>query len=210
MATPRRSGLRVLLVDDHPVVRRGLRGILIDAFRGAVIHEVGLGREAERLAQTHPWDIVLLDLQLPDGSGLEVLRSIRTKRPEIPVLILSMHPVDPFARGAIAAGASGYLTKDAADTELVIAMSQVMRGRTYFSPAALEQASSSRPHEKLSRREYDVLRLIGSGRRVSEIAEQLGLSVKTVSTYRTRVLKKMGLRTNAELIHYAVRHGIAH
>jgi two-component system, NarL family, invasion response regulator UvrY len=209
------TSLRIMLVDDHPIVRRGLRDILAEAFDGAVIHEVGSGNEAIALIRSHTWTIVILDLSLPDASGLDVLKRIREVRARLPVLILSMHAVDQFARRAIAAGASGYLTKDTADAELVIAVTKLMRGGKYFGADVLEGVAlglhpdhDDRPHEKLSDREYQVLRMIGSGRTVSEIAQALSLSVKTVSTYRARVLEKMGMRTNAELTHYAVRQGL--
>ena len=205
--------LRILLVDDHPVVRRGLRDILVDAFEGAVIHEVGSGREAVGLVRSEQWTVVILDLSLPDGSGLEILKTIREIRPSLPVLILSMHAVDQFARRAIAAGAAGYLTKDTADAELVTAVSRLMRGGKFFGRDVLERVAlglhpdgDARPHERLSDREFQVLRMIGSGKTVGEIAGEIGLSVKTISTYRARVLEKMGMRTNAELTHYVVRH----
>jgi DNA-binding NarL/FixJ family response regulator len=159
---------------------------------------------------------MVLDLSLPDGSGLDVLKRVRELRPRLPVLILSMHTADQFARRAIAAGASGYLTKDTADTELVTAVSRLSRGGKYFGPEVLERVAlglhpdrEDRPHEQLSDREYQVLRMIGGGKTVSEIATELTLSVKTVSTYRARILEKMKMRTNAELTHYAVRHGLA-
>ena len=212
----RPSSLRIMLVDDHPIVRRGLRDILVDAFAGAIIHEVGYGRDAIALIHSQMWHVMVLDLSLPDGSGLDVLKRVRELRPRLPVLILSMHAADQFARRAIAAGASGYLTKDAADSELVTAVSRIARGGKYFGPEVLERVAlglhpdrEDRPHERLSDREYQVLRMIGGGKTVSEIATELGLSVKTVSTYRARVLEKMKMRTNAELTHYAVRHGIA-
>ncbi|MGE3403991.1 MAG: response regulator [Vicinamibacterales bacterium] len=204
-----------MLVDDHPIVRRGLREILAESFEQAVIHEVGSAHEALALARTQSWSVVILDLSLPDASGLDVLKKIREARPRLPVLILSMHAVDQFARRAIAAGASGYLTKEAADAELVTAVMRLLRGGKYFGADVLEgmtvrhPGGDERPHERLSDREYQVLRMIGSGKTVSEIAQALSLSVKTVSTYRARVLEKMGMRTNAELTHYAVRHGLA-
>lgn len=210
------ASLRIMLVDDHPIVRRGLRDILADAFPGSVIQEVGSGRDATDLVLDHHWDVMVLDLSLPDGSGLDVLKRVRHHQPRLPVLILSMHTADQFARRAIAAGASGYLTKDTADSELVTAVSRLLRGGKYFGPEVLERVAlglhpdrDERPHERLSDREYEVLRMIGSGKTVSEIASALTLSVKTVSTYRARVLDKMGMRTNAELTHYAVRHGLA-
>ena len=202
-----------MLVDDHPIVRRGVRDILVDAFPQAHIQEVGSGMEAIALAQGSAWDIVILDLTLPDGSGLDVLKRIRESQSRLPVLVLSMHAADQFARRAIAAGASGYLTKDTADMELVTAATRLLRGGKYFGPQVLENVvlgmhpdRHERPHERLSDREYQVLRMIGSGRTVSEIATTLGLSVKTVSTYRARVLEKMDMRTNAELTHYVVQH----
>ena len=212
----RPSSLRIMLVDDHPIVRRGLRDILVDAFAGAIIQEVGSGRDAIALIHAQAWHVMVLDLSLPDGSGLDVLKRVRELRPRLPVLILSMHAADQFARRAIAAGASGYLTKDAADSELVTAVARLARGGKYFGPDVLERVAlglhpdrDDRPHERLSDREYQVLRMIGSGKTVSEIATELVLSVKTVSTYRARVLEKMKMRTNAELTHYAVRHGLA-
>ena len=214
-ADPRTATLRVMLVDDHPIVRRGLRELLAAAFTGSVIHEVGSGRDALELIGTHAWDIVVLDLSLPDGSGLDVLKRVRHVQPRLPVLVLSMHAADQFARRAIAAGASGYLTKDTADTELVTAVSRLLRGGKFFGPEILERVAmgvhpdrDENPHERLSDREYQVLRMIGSGKTVSEIALTLSLSVKTVSTYRARVLEKMDMRTNAELTHYAVRRGL--
>jgi len=211
----RSAGLRIMLVDDHPIVRRGLRDILIDAFAGATIHEVGSGREAIASLQLHSWSVMVLDLSLPDCSGLDVLKRVRELRPRLPILILSMHAADQFARRAIAAGASGYLTKDAADAELVTAVSKLTRCGKYFGAEVLERVAlalhpdrEDRPHERLSDREYQVLRMIGSGKTVSEIATELSLSVKTVSTYRARVLEKMKMRTNAELTYYAVRHGL--
>jgi DNA-binding NarL/FixJ family response regulator len=207
--------LRIMLVDDHPIVRRGVRDILVHAFPQAAIEEVGSGGDAVALARARPWDIVILDLTLPDGSGLDVLKRIREAQSRPPVLILSMHMPDQFARRAVAAGAAGYLTKDAADVELVAAVTRLLRGGRYFGPEVLEQVvmamhpdSGDRPHERLSDREYQVLRMIGSGKTVSEIATELSLSVKTVSTYRARVLEKMEMRTNAELTHYVVRHGL--
>jgi DNA-binding NarL/FixJ family response regulator len=209
------AALRILLVDDHPVVRRGLRDILVDAFGDAVIEEVGNGADAIAHAQSQPWDIVILDLTLPDCSGMEVLKRVRETQDRVPVLVLSMHAAEQFARRAISAGASGYLTKDTADTELVKAVTKIVAGGKYFGAEVLERVVLSLhpdrngfPHERLSDREFQVLRMIGDGRTVSEIAVELALSVKTVSTYRARVLEKMEMRTNAELTRYAVRHGL--
>jgi DNA-binding NarL/FixJ family response regulator len=206
--------LRIMLVDDHPVVRRGVRHILVDTYSTAVIEEVNSCVAAAHLVETQPWDIVVLDLTLPDGSGLDVLKRIREIQGRLPVLVLSMHAADQFARRAIAAGASGYLTKDAANDELVTAVTRLLRGGRYFDSSVMQemvnglQAAGDRPHERLSNREYQVLRLIGGGKTVSEIAVELSLSVKTVSTYRGRVLEKMEMRTNAELTRYVVRHAL--
>lgn len=207
--------LRIMLVDDHPIVRRGVRDILVDAFPGATVEEVGSGMDAVSLARANEWDVAILDLTLPDGSGLDVLKRLREVRPAVPVLILSMHAPEQFARRAIMAGASGYLTKDTADAELVIAVTRLLQGDKYFPPEVMQGVvlsmhpdSGDRPHERLSDREYQVLRMIGQGKTVSEIASELTLSVKTVSTYRTRVLEKMSMRTNAELTRYAVEHGL--
>ena len=216
MKTPPSSGtLQIMLVDDHPVVRRGVRDILVEAFPGSIVQEVGSGSEALHLARVRKWDVVILDLTLPDGSGLDVLKKIRDLNPRLPVLILSMHAPEQFARRTIAAGASGYLTKDSADAELVTAVTRLIKGGKYFSPQVLEGValsmhpdSQERLHERLSDREYQVLRMIGHGKTVSEIASELTLSVKTVSTYRARVLEKMSMRTNAELTRYAVQHGL--
>jgi DNA-binding NarL/FixJ family response regulator len=210
-----RSALRILLVDDHPVVRRGVADILIESFAGATVRQVACGADAIRLTGTGRWDLVILDLTLPDGSGLDVLKRIREIQPRTPVLILSVHAADQFEKRTIAAGASGYLTKQAADVELVTAVNRLVRGGRYFSPEVLAQmavrtfSASDRPHERLSDREYEVLRQIGSGRTVSEIARSLTLSVKTVSTYRSRLMEKMAMRTNAELTRYAVSHRLA-
>jgi two-component system invasion response regulator UvrY len=210
------AAMRIMLVDDHPIVRRGVSEILARAFPQATIQEVGTGTGAMGLARSQSWDIVILDLTLPDGSGVDVLKRIREMQARLPVLILSMHTADQFARRAIAAGASGYLTKDTADEELVAAVTRLVRGGKYFGPQVLEHVlaglyadGDERPHERLSDREYEVLRMIGSGKTVSEIAAALMLSVKTVSTYRARVLEKMDMRTNAELTHYVVRHGLS-
>jgi len=215
MGSRTQSPLRLLLVDDHPVVRRGLRDILAGAFGGAVIREAGTGREAIALVHNDRWHVMILDLSLPDESGLDVLNQVRHAQPHPAVLILSMHTPDQFGRRAVAAGASGYLTKQAADAELVTAVSRLLRGGRYFGPEVLEQVAlglrpghDKRPHERLSNREYEVLRMIGSGKTVSEIASALKLSVKTVSTYRARMLEKMDMRTNAELTYYAVRYGL--
>jgi len=207
-------GLRVLLVDDHPVVRRGLYNIVAGVHPDAAIREAGTAAEATTLGLEGAWDIMILDLSLPDGDGLDVLKRVRDEHPRLPILILSVHAMEQFARRAITAGASGYLTKDTADTELVTAMERLLGGGRYFGTNLVESVvmagshPDERPHERLSNREYQVLRMIGRGRTVSEIAATLNLSVKTISTYRARVLEKMHMRTNAELTRYAVEQGL--
>jgi DNA-binding NarL/FixJ family response regulator len=161
------------------------------------------------------WDVLVLDLSLPGTSGLDMLKDLRRERPTLPVLVLSMHSPEQFARRAMNAGASGYLTKDSNPLELVKAVGEVIAGRRYLNPAVIEELVSNlqpergqRPHEVLSDREYQVLRMIGAGLTVSQVAARLTLSVKTVSTYRARVLEKMGMKTTAELMHYGIQHGL--
>lgn len=208
------AALRMMLVDDHPIVRRGVRDILVEAFPTSSIEEVGSGGEAMSRIRAHRWDLIILDLTLPDGSGLDVLEQVRGLQNQLPVLILSMHGADQFARRAIAAGASGYLTKETADTELVTAVTKIIRGATHFGPDILDEVAllihpdRERPDKRLSEREYEVFCMIARGKTVSLIANELGLSIKTVSTYRKRVLEKMNMTSNVELCRYAVRHSL--
>jgi DNA-binding NarL/FixJ family response regulator len=206
--------VRVLLVDDHPVVRQGIKQILADAFHDIEVGEAQDGAAALNEVRTSAWNVVVLDLSMPGQSGLDVLREIRRERPAVPVLILSMHPADQFARRAISAGASGYLTKHSGPSELVRAVHTLVEGRPYIGAplerpgAADAPAEPRRPHEGLSDREYQVLRMIALGKTVSQIASEISLSVKTVSTYRARVLEKMGMRTTAELMRYAILNNL--
>jgi two-component system invasion response regulator UvrY len=205
--------IRILLVDDHPVVRQGIRQILVDGLKAVVVGEASDVATASARLQSDAWDVVVLDLTLPGASGLDLLKQIRRERPSLPVLVLSMHPAAQFARRVLAAGASGYLTKDSATTELVEAIEQVRRGRIYLGTqppdwARTPTAASVLPHEKLSDREYQVLRMLGSGLTVSEIAAAVGLSVKTVSTYRSRLLEKLNMHSNAEVMRYAIENGL--
>jgi DNA-binding NarL/FixJ family response regulator len=206
---------RILIVDDHEVVRDGVRRILDRPAGATTFGEAGAGPEAVQLVRANDWDIVLLDVSLAGGDGLEVLKELKQMRPGLPVLILSMHPEALFARRALKAGAAGYVSKSAPRAELATAVDKVIRGGTYVSPALAEQLAvdlrggTGRPaHELLSDREFEVLRLIGSGKTVGEIAQLLSLSVGTVSTYRARLLEKTGMRTNAELTRYAVDQGL--
>jgi len=210
---PRRSSfsVRVLLVDDHPVVRQGIRQILTDAFHDIEVGEADDAEGALREVKTKPWSIVVLDISMPGLSGLDALREFRRERPELPILVLSMHPAEQFARRSISAGAAGYLTKHSGPRELVRAIHTLIEGGIYVGPgkeplgAPRPERIGARPlHEGLSDREYQVLRMIAHGKTVSQIATEISLSVKTVSTYRTRVLEKMNMRTTAELMRYAI------
>ena len=207
------KGLRVLIADDHPIVRRGLREILTADAQVTEVIEAEHPQQVLDLARTSGCDVVVLDLGLPGRGGLEVLKDLRRDQPKLPVLILSMQPEEQYAVRALRAGAAGYLTKEAAPDKLVEAIHKMTSGGRYISAAVAEQLAagltidaSKPPQELLSDREYEVLRLIGSGKTVGDIAAQLSLSVKTVSSYRARILEKMGMSNNAELMHYAIRN----
>jgi two-component system invasion response regulator UvrY len=202
---------KALIVDDHTITRAGLRRILADASSPMDVGEAATGAEAMEMVVGGRWDIVMLDISLPDRSGLEVLKAIKKAEPDLPVLVLSMYPVDQYALRVLRAGGAGYLTKESAPDELLEAVRRVTAGLRYITPEVAEciaQDWNRNPvqamHETLSDREFEVLRLIASGKTVGEIAKDLVLSVKTVSTYRARVLQKLHLRHNAELTHYAV------
>ena len=202
---------RVLLVDDHPVIRQGIRRILTNAFTDLDVAEAETGEQAVALCETGVWDLVVLDLSLPGLSGLEVIRDVRQVQPQAPIIVVSVHPPHQFARRAMSVGAAAYLEKSAAPEEMVKAVTEVLAGRSYATPTSDSprgRAPQGLQHERLSDREYQVLRMLGVGKTVSEIAAELALSVKTVSTYRTRVLEKMDLRTTAELMHYVINHGL--
>lgn len=205
------TGLKILLVDDHPIMRQGIRQTLADGVEIGEIGEAATAQEALDLVRQREWDAVILDIGLPGRGGLELLKDIKREAPRLPVLILSMHSEDQYAVRAVRAGAAGYLTKESAADRLVDAIRKIATGGRYISPELAERLASeltvdpSRPrHASLSDREFDVLRLIASGLTVGEIASRLSLSVKTVSTYRARVLEKMRLKNNAELMQYAL------
>jgi DNA-binding NarL/FixJ family response regulator len=207
--------MRILIADDHAVVRRGLKQILADHFRKADFGEAANVRDALVLIRRERWDAVVLDITMPGRSGLEALKEIREARPRLPVLVLSMHPEDQFAVRVLRSGAAGYMTKESAPEELVGAIEKVLAGGRYVSAALAEKMASylavdtpNLPHENLSDREFVVLRMIASGKTVSHIAAELSLSVKTVSTYRVRILEKMNMTTNAELTHYAIKNHV--
>ena len=195
------------------MVRKGLRHILADKFRRAEFGEARNAHEALTRIWREKWDVVVLDITLPGRSGLEVLREIKHGKPKLPVLVLSMHPEDQFALRVLKSGASGYMTKESAPEELVGAINKVLAGGRYVSASLAEKMAhylavdtGKPPHERLSDREFQVMRLISSGKTVREIAEENSLSVKTVRTYRQRILEKMGLKRDAELTRYALKH----
>jgi two-component system, NarL family, invasion response regulator UvrY len=207
--------MRILIADDHAVVRRGLKQILAEAFKGVVFGEATNSQEALERVWKEPWDVMILDLTMPGRSGLDVLKEVKRERPKLPVLILSMHPEDQFAVRLLKAGASGYMTKESAPDELVGAVNKVIAGGRFVSVTLAEKLASLivhdvtvSPHENLSDREFLILRLIASGKTVSGIARDLSLSVKTVSTYRARLLEKMCMTSNAELIQYAFQYDL--
>jgi DNA-binding NarL/FixJ family response regulator len=204
--------IRVLIADDHAVVRQGLKQILSEQPDMKVLGEASTIPELLDRVREHKWDVVVLDISMPGRGGLDGLKQLKEAQPKLPVLILSMHPEDQFAVRALKTGASGYLTKDSVPGELLQAIRKVLTGRKYISPTLAEklaadlQTDTARAlHEALSDREFQIFLLIASGNSVTEIAKKLSLSVKTISTYRTRILEKMKMKTNAELIHYAVK-----
>jgi two-component system invasion response regulator UvrY len=207
--------IRVFVADDHAVVRRGVLQILEDVPDVVVAGEAGSGRETLRGVQETEPDVLLLDIAMPEGGGVEVLAQVRSLRPELRVLILSVYPEKQYAIRALRAGAAGYLTKESAPEELVAAIRKAAQGGTYVSQSLAEKLAgelkgetSKEPHEALSDREYQVVRLLAAGKTVSEIAADLSLSVKTVSTYRARILEKLGLQSTAEVIRYAIERGL--
>ncbi len=208
-----KASIRVFIADDHAIVREGLKQILAEQRDIVVAGEAETGLDAIKLFRKSRCNVLLLDISLPDRNGIEVLKQIKTEKPELPVLMLSMHREDQYAIRSLKAGAAGYLTKQSAPRELVNAIRQVAEGQRYVSAqlaqvlAAQVGDDAGKPvHDTLSDREYQTLTMIASGKTVSEIAKELSLSVKTVSEYRARLLAKMKLKTSAELTHYAIRN----
>lgn len=206
---------RILIVDDHEVVRDGVKRVFQEQARTTAFGDASTPSEALQLIAAHDWDIVVLDLSLGSRSGLDLLKELKQVRPRVPVLILSMHSEEQYARRAFKAGAAGYITKDSSGAELSKAIDKVIKGGKYVSPTLaerlvtyLEQGADTAPQDTLSDREFQVMRLIASGKTVGEIGELLALSDKTISTYRARILEKMGMKTNAELTHYAIHNGL--
>ena len=207
--------MKILIADDHAIVRHGLKQILADEFKKSTFGEARNGQEVLDSIWKEPWDVVVLDITMPGRSGLEVLKEVKKAKPKLPVLVLSMHPEDQFAVRVLKSGASGYMTKESAPAELVGAVKKIMAGGRHISTSVAEIMatyltldSKRPPHEQLSNREFQVMRMIASGKTVSEIARMLSLSVRTISTYRARILEKTGMKTNAELTHYAFQHSL--
>ncbi len=207
--------MRVLIADDHAIVRKGLRQIAEES-RKIEVGEASNGQEALDKVRSERWDALVLDMNMPGRHGLDVLQSVRDIQPGLPVLVLSVHPEDQYAMRVLRAGAAGYMNKDAAPDELVSALQKVVGGGKYISQQLAERLAfdvsgdnDKLPHEKLSDREYRVLLMIGEGKSVGQIALELSLSVKTVSTYRTRLLEKMNLHNNADMIRYVIEHTLS-
>jgi two-component system invasion response regulator UvrY len=205
--------IKILIADDHPIVRHGLKQVVADESDMRVLGEAPDGNAVFALLPQEDWDIVILDLQMPDRSGLDVLQELRRQRPKLPVLILSVQPEDQYAVRVLRSGAAGYMTKDTAPEELVKAIRKVVSGGRYVSSVLaerlahdLETGTLGAPHETLSNREFQVLCMIATGKTVGQIALELSLSVKTISTNRERILGKMRMKTNAELTHYAIKN----
>lgn len=208
--------IKILVADDHAIVRQGLKQIVADTSDMVVAGEAVDGQEVLDQVRKEGWDLILLDISMPGRGGIDILKELKTERPKLPVLILSMYPEEQYAIRALKAGAAGYLTKESAPEELIEAIRKVSRGSKYISASLAESLAShvgttnaeKPPHETLSDREYQVMLMIASGKTVSEIAAELSLSVKTISTNRVRALRKMGMKTNAELTYYAIKHGL--
>jgi DNA-binding NarL/FixJ family response regulator len=207
--------ISILIADDHAIIRRGLKEILADELGTLSCGEAENAQGAVEQVRKRNWDLLILDIEMPGRSGLDVLKDLKAVRPKLPILVLSVHPEELFAKRALKAGVAGYLCKEEAPAELVKAVRRILAGGRYVSTALAEKLAmdlgmeTDKPiDEVLSDREFEVLRSIASGKTVSQIAEQLRLSVKTVSTYRSRILEKMGMKTNAELTYYAVRNNL--
>jgi len=206
---------RVIIADDHPVVYKGLKEILEENFGSLMVDAAGTGRELIEKVKKTDYDLVLLDISLPDANGLDVLREMRKKRPRLPVLVISMYPEEMYAVRAIRTGAQGYLTKQSASEELVFAVRKILSGKRYVNPAFavrmvvdFESDAVKPAHEKLSNREFQVMRMFGSGKTMKDIAAELNLSINSIRTYRVRIMEKIGVKGTEGLIHYALTHGL--
>lgn len=207
--------MKVLLIDDHAAMRRGIKMILQDEFADAEVSEAADSRAAMELVRQGPLDIALCDINLPGRNGIDLLKEIKVAQPNLPVLMLSMHPEEEYALRALKAGASGYLTKNSEPEEMLTAIRAALAGRKYITArlaeqlaAAFTQPADKKPHERLSDREFEVFRMLASGKEVKEVAGDLGLSAKTISTHRENILRKTQLKNNAAMTVYAVRNGL--
>lgn len=207
--------ISVMIADDHPIVRAGLKQIIMDDHNLMLAGEASSGADLLEKIRRRDCDVIVMDLSMPGMDGLDVLKQLKIEKPHLPVIILTVHPESQYALRILKAGASGYITKDSAADDLIKAIRKVSRGGKYITPSlaekiafALDEDAARLPHETLSDREYQVLCLIGAGKTASQIADSLALSVKTVSTYRSRILEKMQMENNAELIHYALQNGL--
>ncbi|MFT3678131.1 MAG: response regulator transcription factor [Chitinophagaceae bacterium] len=205
--------LKILIADDHAIVRRGLKQILLEEYPSAQVGEVGDAESLITQVVTGDWTLVICDMNMPGRSGLDALSQIKQIAPQLPVLIMSMYPEDQYALRVLKSGASGYLGKETIHEHLIHAIQTVMLGKKFITPSVAEKLADAvrdntdqEPHELLSDREFDVFKLLAAGRSVSEIAAQLSLSTTTVSTYRTRIMSKMNIRSNADLTRYALEH----
>ncbi len=208
--------IRLLVADDHSVVRQGIKQIVADSPDMQIVGEAATGHEALELVRSGSFDLIILDISMPGQGGLEILRELKAAAPALKVIILSMHPEEQYAVRSLRDGASAYLTKGSPPEELILAIKTVASGKRYITPSVadrlatyIEDSSQREPHELLSDREMEILVLIGSGKQTSDIAEELNLSIKTVSTYRSRILLKLNMETNAQLIRYSLQHGLA-
>jgi two-component system invasion response regulator UvrY len=206
---------RFLIADDCAAVRKGLKQILLNEFPSAIIEEVTNAEDLLKRAVPEQWDVVISDISMPGRSGLEILQQVRPDHPTLPFLMLSAHSEDQYAVRVLKAGASGYMKKESAPEDLIRAVNQLMLGKKYIPPsiakklaATLDRDAAKMPHEYLSDREFEFLKLLAAGKSVTEIAEKIVLSATAVSTYRARILVKMNLKTNADLTHYAIAHGL--
>ncbi|OPY70863.1 MAG: Response regulator UvrY [Syntrophorhabdaceae bacterium PtaU1.Bin034] len=207
--------LRVIIADDHPIVLRGLGEVILEAFQDAVIDEASTAEKTISMIKENDYDLVVLDIALPDNHGLEVLMEIKKHKRDLPVLILSMYPEEQYAVQAIKAGSHGYVSKRSASDELVLAVRKILAGKRYISPAFAEEMlfnaeldAEKRGHERLSKREFQIACMIGKGKTIKEISQALQLSVNTVRTYRVRILRKIGAKGTNDLIRYTVKHGL--
>ena len=205
--------MNILIADDHPLVRQGLKQLLAAEPDMTVVGEAKNADETLELARSLEWDVLILDYSMPGGNGLVVLKEIKRSYPRRPVLVLSMHPEDSIAISVLRAGAAGYINKECASEELTVAIRKAVSGGKYVSTSLaeklaleLEDGTRARPHESLSDREYRVMWMIASGKSITHIAEELFLSPNTISTYRIRILKKLKLEHNADLVRYAIKH----